>query len=136
MSRGETARNVKTPIVHFLEMYMKRLLATTAIALSAVLALPAVAQQTPTSPQSATPGTPPTPEGPKNPKSGSTGGSTITNDTTMTGPDASKNEMNKSKTTGARHKKPREQGAAATPSPTAPSGPKGDSPDPAPGTTK
>lgn len=115
---------------------MKRLLATTAIALSAVLALPVMAQQTPTSPQSATPGTPPTPEGPKNPKSGAMSGSTVTNDTTMPRSSASGSEMNKDKTTGARHKKPREQGAAATPSPTAPSGPKGDSPDPAPGTTK
>lgn len=115
---------------------MKRLLATTTIAINAILTLPAMAQQTPTSPQSATPGTPPTPEGPKNPKSGSPAGSTVTNDTTVPRSNASGSEMSKDKTTGARHKKPREQGAAATPSPTAPSGPKGDSPDPAPGTTK
>ncbi|RZT39076.1 hypothetical protein [Cupriavidus agavae] len=114
---------------------MKRLLATTAIALGAALTLPVMAQQTPTSPQSATPGTPPTPEGPKNAKSGSMSGSAVTNDTTHSGATGS-GTMNKDKTTGARHKKPREQGAAATASPTAPSGPKGDSPDPAPGTTK
>ncbi len=115
---------------------MKHLVATSALALSAVLALPALAQQTPTSPQSAAPGTPPTLEGPKNPKSSPTSRSAVSNDTTMPQSNASGSEMNKDTTTGARHKKPREQGAPATPSATAPSGPKGDSPDPAPGTTK
>ncbi|MDQ0142307.1 hypothetical protein [Cupriavidus necator] len=107
---------------------MKRTLATTALVVGTALCLPAFAQQAPASPNAPNPSVPPI-EG-----AGATRNQPAATDMgAASGPHA-KDTMKKShKTTNtARSKKPREQGAPPAPTADAPSGPKGDSPDPAP----
>lgn len=110
---------------------MKRILATTAIALSAMICVPVMAQQAPASPNVPNPSAPPAPEGPKNPRANDSmsGSSTMSNDM---GTQNKAKSSTQHKNTGARAKKPREQDASPTVTPDAPSGPKGDSPNPVP----
>jgi hypothetical protein len=115
-----------------METIMKRTLATTALVLGTALCLPAFAQQAPASPNAPNPSVPPI-----------EGASTTRNQpaasdmSAASGPHA-KDTMKKSTSKAhkgsntSRSKKPREQGAAPAPTADAPSGPKGDSPDPAP----
>ncbi|SPS00280.1 hypothetical protein [Cupriavidus taiwanensis] len=112
---------------------MKRTLATTALVVGTALCLPAFAQQAPASPNVPNPSAPPiegSPPGSRNQPAATDMGS-------ASAPGA-KDTMKKSKSKTdkasdtARSKKPREQGAPASPTADAPSGPKGDSPDPAP----
>ncbi|WP_262389807.1 hypothetical protein [Cupriavidus campinensis] len=83
------------------------------------------------------PSAPPAPEGPSTqrgtlPSATQPGGSgTMSSGSTM-----QKDSTTTKKDSTARSKKPREQGAPAVPTADAPSGPKGDSPDPAPGTKR
>lgn len=110
---------------------MKRLLTTTALAISALCCVPAMAQQAPLSPNAPNPSAPPAPEGPTTQVGSSGSGAMTTGDATMQR-DKHATKSSKQKNTGQRAKKPREQDAAPTATPTAPSGPKGDSPDPLP----
>ncbi|UIF90762.1 hypothetical protein [Cupriavidus sp. UYPR2.512] len=107
---------------------MKRTLATTALVVGAALCLPAFAQQAPASPTAPNPSAPPI-EG-----AGASRNQPAASDmSAASGPGATKDTMKKSKSDKAsRSKKPREQGAPPSPTADAPSGPKGDSPDPAP----
>ena len=116
---------------------MKRILATTALALSSILCVPAMAQQAPVSPNAPNPSAPPAPEGPANPRSntapGTMPGSAMSSGNMSSG-SGMQHDSTKStkKNTGDRAKKPRQQNAPPYPTADAPSGPKGDSPDPAP----
>ncbi|WP_354684385.1 hypothetical protein [Cupriavidus necator] len=110
---------------------MKRTLATTALVVGTALCLPAFAQQAPVSPTAPNPSAPPV-EG-----AGASRNQPAATDMSASAPGATKDTVKKSKQkTGksntARSKKPREQGAPPAPTADAPSGPKGDSPDPAP----
>lgn len=124
---------------------MKRTLTATALALSALIAIPAMAQgggQAPVSPNVPNPSAPPAPEGPSTqrgtlPSATQPGGSgTMSSATMSSGSTMQKDSTTTKKDPTARSKKPREQGAPAVPTADAPSGPKGDSPDPAPGTKR
>lgn len=115
---------------------MKRILATSVLALSSILCVPAMAQQAPVSPNAPNPSAPPAPEGPANPRSntapGTMPGSAMSGN--MSSGSGMQHDATKStkKNTGDGAKKPRQQNAPAYSTPDAPSGPKGDSPDPAP----
>ncbi|QEZ43248.1 hypothetical protein [Cupriavidus oxalaticus] len=120
---------------------MKRTLATTALVVGTALCLPAFAQQAPASPTAPNPSAPPI-EGagasrnqPVTPgmstAPAATDMTTAPTDTTKDTAKKSKSKSGKQADT-ARSKKPREQGAPAAPTADAPSGPKGDTPDPAP----
>ncbi|CAG9184749.1 hypothetical protein [Cupriavidus pampae] len=105
---------------------MKRTLATTALAVSALFCLPALAQQSPSRTEP-NPSNPPI-EGPAANRGTSAGvPGNLTNRA-----DGSSQTTSKPKNTGDRAKKPRQQSAAPYSTADAPSGPKGDSPDPAP----
>lgn len=114
---------------------MKRLLTTTALAISSMLCMPAMAQpknDPPLSPNATNPSAPPAPEGPTTQRGSSGSGAMMSGDSTM---QQDKTAQTKSahktkKNTGQHAKKPREQDASPVATPTAPSGPKGDSPDP------
>ncbi|QET04518.1 hypothetical protein FOB72_20620 [Cupriavidus pauculus] len=111
---------------------MKRTLATTALAVSALFCLPALAQQQPPSRTSPMPSNPPV-EGPGANRGTNAGIPGNQNDSTnMTMQQQQRDTQGKSKNTGDRAKKPRQQDAPAYSTADAPSGPKGDSPDPAP----
>lgn len=111
---------------------MKRTLATTALVVGTALCLPAFAQQAPASPTAPNPSAPPI-EG-----AGASRNQPAATDMTTAPADTTKDTVKKSKSKSgkqantARSKKPREQGAPPAPTADAPSGPKGDSPDPAP----
>ncbi|BDB27656.1 hypothetical protein CTP10_R50640 [Cupriavidus sp. P-10] len=111
---------------------MKRILATTALVVGAALCLPAFAQQAPASPTAPNPSAPPI-EG-----AGASRNQPAATDMTTAPADTTKDTAKKSKAKSgkeantARSKKPREQGTPSAPTADAPSGPKGDSPDPAP----
>ncbi|CAG2146842.1 hypothetical protein LMG31506_03482 [Cupriavidus yeoncheonensis] len=122
---------------------MKRTLATTVLVIGAALCLPAFGQQAPASPNAPNPSAPPAPEGAggtRNAPAMTAPGATAPATTDMhsgTGmaTDQPTHKAKKSSTpsgTTARHKKPREQGTPPAPTAEAPSGPKGDSPDPLP----
>ncbi|KAB0602196.1 hypothetical protein [Cupriavidus pauculus] len=113
---------------------MKRILATTALALSTMICAPVMAQQAPVSPNAPNPSAPPAPEGPSTARGNSMSGSSMSGSSSSMSSDSTmhKDTTTKHKNTGARAKKPREQNAPAYSTPDAPSGPKGDSPDPAP----
>ncbi|MEM5427876.1 hypothetical protein [Cupriavidus oxalaticus] len=109
---------------------MKRTLATTALVVGTALCLPAFAQQAPASPTAPNPSAPPI-EG-----AGASRNQPAATDMTTTPTDTTKDTAKpKSKsgkqTNTARSKKPREQGTPPAPTADAPSGPKGDTPDPA-----
>ncbi|QYY28703.1 MULTISPECIES: hypothetical protein [Cupriavidus] len=113
---------------------MKRTLATSALVISTALCLPAYGQQAPASPNVPNPSQPPTsmegaPGGRNAPAAtdmnSGTGTSTATDQKMHKAP-------SKQSGTTARHKKPREQGTPPAPTAEAPSGPKGDSPNPLP----
>lgn len=110
---------------------MKRTLATTALVVGTALCLPALAQQAPASPTAPNPSAPPI-EG-----AGASRNQPAASDMSPSGPGATdtmkkpKSGSDKASNT-ARSKKPREQGAPHAPTADAPSGPKGDSPDPVP----
>lgn len=116
---------------------MKRTLATTALAVSALFCLPALAQQQAPSRTSPMPSNPPV-EGPAANRGTNAGVPGNQNDSTNAANAAnttmqpSRDAHGKSKNTGDRAKKPRQQDAPAYSTADAPSGPKGDSPDPAP----
>ncbi|REE91209.1 hypothetical protein [Cupriavidus plantarum] len=116
---------------------MKRMLATTALAVSTLFCLPAIAQQTAqqTAPTSPMPSNPPV-EGPNANRGTNAGVPGNQNDSTNMTTQSQRDAHGKSKNTGARAKKPRQQDAAPYSTADAPSGPKGDSPDPAPNNNK
>ena len=114
---------------------MKRTLATTALVVGTALCLPAFAQQAPASPNVANPSVPPIEGSPP----ASRNQPAATDMGAASGPgarDTMKKSKSKAKSDKATHtsrsKKPREQGAPPAPTADAPSGPKGDSPNPAP----
>lgn len=118
---------------------MKRTLATTALVIGAALCLPAFGQQAPASPNAPNPSAPPAPEGAgtsRNAPAMTTPGSTDMHSGTGMASDQPKHKAKKhsgtQSGTTARYKKPREQGTPPAPTAEAPSGPKGDSPDPLP----
>ncbi|MBP0619559.1 hypothetical protein [Cupriavidus consociatus] len=110
---------------------MKRTLATTALVVGTALCLPAFAQQAPASPTAPNPSAPPI-EG-----AGASRNQPAATDMTTAPTNTTKDTAKKPKSTSgkqantARSKKPREQGAPPAPTADAPSGPKGDTPDPA-----
>ncbi|KWR90553.1 hypothetical protein [Cupriavidus sp. IDO] len=109
---------------------MKHTLASAALVLGTAFGLPAFAQQAPASPNA------PNPSAQPGDSAGTTRNAPATGDMgAMSDSDhkaMSKSKSAKQPSSPARHKKPREQGAPPAPTADAPSGPKGDSPDPAP----
>ena len=114
---------------------MKRTLVTAALVIGGALCVPAFGQQAPVSPNAPNPSAPPAPmEGAPGTRNApaATDMSSGTGATMDNHAEKSKKSTGKHSGTTARHKKPREQGAPAAPTAEAPSGPKGDSPDPVP----
>ncbi|WER48520.1 hypothetical protein CupriaWKF_27460 [Cupriavidus sp. WKF15] len=116
---------------------MKRTFATAALVIGTALCLPALGQQAPASPNAPNPSASPAPEGAGTSRNAPAAGDTyggmgpgMATDQHMQKP--KKSSKHSQEGTTARYKKPREQGAPPAPTAEAPSGPKGDSPDPLP----